>query len=227
MAVAGTCFLRLSADSRAGTLAAMSTLWLYPSRRTATEAAAPGSRGFHLSRRVVHDCAGVGRRASNLVSVSENQPTGETRAPRSRGVRLRLVCALGESLGGNATAFGYSVTITASFGAVQIGRGQPRFSDLIVFGLGAVVAFGGLEGLATGGFRVPLEKGSDQVVVLGTALAFVSVGLAIATARGIAAVAGGGWGWFGAAFCASLVFALAESLEFMFAEWLQERRGEA
>jgi len=35
-----------------------------------------------------------------------------------------------------------------------------------------------------------------------------------------------GWAWFGAAFGASLVFALVESLEFMLAEWLQERRGE-
>ena len=29
---------------------------------------------------------------------------------------------------------------------------------LIVFGLGAVVAFGGLEGLASGGFRSPLQN---------------------------------------------------------------------
>jgi hypothetical protein len=81
------------------------------------------------------------------------------------------------------------VTITASFAAVQLGRAQPRFGDLIGFGLGAGVAFGGLEGLASGGFRVPLEKGPDQVMLLGTAL--------------------------------------VESLECMFAEWLQERRGEA
>jgi hypothetical protein len=147
-------------------------------------------------------------------------------ASRPRGVRARLVCGLGQSLGGNATAFGYSVTITASFGAVELGRGAPRFGDLIVFGLGAVVAFGGLEGVASGGFRTPLKKGSDDVILLGTALAFVSIVLAIAAARGIAALLSGAWAWFGAAFCASLVFALVESVEFMFAQWLQERRGE-
>lgn len=149
-----------------------------------------------------------------------------SQSPRPRGVRERLIYGLGESLGGNATAFGYSVTITASFGAVQLGRGTPRFGDLIVFGLGAVIAFGGLEGLATGGFRSPLQKASSQVVLLGTALAFVSIVLAIATARGIAEVLSGAWAWFGAAFGASLVFALVESVEFMLAEWLQERRGE-
>jgi hypothetical protein len=138
----------------------------------------------------------------------------------------RLVWGLGESLGGNATAFGYSVTITASFGAVEIGQGNPGFADLIVFGLGAVVAFGGLEGVASRGFRTPLQKGSDEVVLLGTSLAFISIVLAIAAARGIAAVLTGVWAWFGGALCASLVFALVESLEFMLAEWVQERRGE-
>ena len=63
---------------------------------------------------------------------------------------------------GNATAFGYSVTITATFGAVSVQRGQPSFGDLILFGMGAVVAFGGLEGLLNHGFREPLEPGTDQ-----------------------------------------------------------------
>jgi hypothetical protein len=148
------------------------------------------------------------------------------RVTTPRGARERLVCGLGQSLGGNATAFGYSVTITASFGAVELGRGSPTFGDLIVFGLGSVVAFGGLEGIASGGFRTPLRRGSDDVVLLGTALAFISIVLAIAAARGIAAVFGGALAWFGAALCGSLVFALVESLEFMFAEWVQERRGE-
>ena len=158
--------------------------------------------------------------------MANNDAPGVSRSPRPQGVRERLVSGLGQSLGGNATAFGYSVTITASFGAVELGRGTPRFGDLVVFGLGAVVAFGGLEGLATGGFRSPLQKGSNDVVLLGTALAFISIVLAIATARGIAELLSGAWAWFGAAFGASLVFALVESVEFMFAEWLQERRGE-
>src|SRR5947209_8749413 len=118
--------------------------------------------------------------------MAKKEAPGVRGSPRPQGVRERLVCGLGESLGGNATAFGYSVTITASFGAVELGRGNPRFGDLIVFGLGAVVAFGGLEGLASGGFRSPLQKGSNDVVLLGTALAFIPIVLATATARGTA-----------------------------------------
>ena len=162
---------------------------------------------------------------SNRRTVSDGQrQAGAEDGQPPRGVRARLVCGLGESLGGNATAFGYSVTITASFGAVEIGQGSPGFGELIVFGLGAVVAFGGLEGIASGGFRMPLKKGSDEVVLLGTSLAFISIVLAIATARGVAAVLTGAWAWFGGALGASLVFALVESLEFMLAEWVQERR---
>ena len=123
--------------------------------------------------------------------MADNHAPDASRARRPRGVRARLVCGLAQSSGGNATAFGYSVTITASFGAVELGRGALRFGDLLLFGLGAVVAFGGLEGLATGGFRSPLEKGSDDVILLGTALAFVSIVVAIAAARGLAAVLSG------------------------------------
>lgn len=159
--------------------------------------------------------------------MDEIKQGGNDSSPRRRGVRQRLAAGLGESLGGNATAFGYSVTITASFGAVELGRGQPGFGDLLVFGLGAVIAFGGLEGIATSGFRTPLKTGSDQVVLLGTALGSISIVLGIATARGVAALLDDAWAWFAGAFCASLVFALTESLEFMFSEWIQERRGEA
>ncbi len=143
-----------------------------------------------------------------------------------RTLREGLADGLRESLRGNATAFGYSVTITASFGATQLARGQPSFGDLVLFGMGAVVAFGGLEGLVSRGFRESLGEGSDQVITLGTALAFISIGLAIATARGLAAVFGGALAWFAAALGASLVFALVESLEFMLAARVQERRGE-
>jgi hypothetical protein len=137
----------------------------------------------------------------------------------------RLAAGLRKALHGNATAFGYSVTITASFGAVQLQCGQPDFTDLILFGAGAVFAFGGLEGMLSRGFRAPLEAGADQVITLATALALVSIAVAIATAHVIAGVLSGAAAWFGGAFGASLVFAVIEGLEFMFAEWIQERRG--
>lgn len=147
-------------------------------------------------------------------------------ADHPSGVRARLDRGAGEALRGNATAFGYSVTITASFGAVQLEHGQPGYVDLLLYGMGAVVAFTALEALVSRGFRVPLMGGSDQVITLGTALAFVSVALAITAALGLAAVLPGGVAWLGCALGASLVFILTESLEFILAGWVQERRGE-
>jgi len=134
---------------------------------------------------------------------------------------------LHEALHGNATAFGYSVTITASFGAVQLENGSPTLVDLLSFGIGAVIAFTALEGVLSNGFRTPLAKGTDQVITLGTALAFISVSVAIATADGVARLLTGGVAWFAAALTASLAFVLVESVEFVLAEWIQERRGEA
>lgn len=134
---------------------------------------------------------------------------------------------MSQALHGNATAFGYSVTITASFGAVQLEHGSPTLVDLLSFGLGAVIAFAGLEGLVSNGFRAPLAKGTDQVITLGTALAFISVSAAIATADGVASLITDGVAWFAAALAASLVFVLVESVELVLAEWIQERRGEA
>lgn len=48
-------------------------------------------------------------------------------AHRQHTSRGRLGTGLSRALHANATAFGYSVVITASFGAVQLDRGQPRY----------------------------------------------------------------------------------------------------
>ncbi|MGI8845511.1 MAG: hypothetical protein ACR2HC_04950 [Thermoleophilaceae bacterium] len=136
----------------------------------------------------------------------------------SQGVRIALE--------GNATAFGYSVVITASFGATQLQRGQPGLEDLLLFGVGAVLAFTALEGLLTNGFKKPLTAGSSEVIALGTALSFVSVVVAIAAAHAVASVLSGGFAWFASALAASLAFVLTESVELVLAGVVQERRGE-
>ena len=71
---------------------------------------------------------------------------------------------------------------------MQYERGQPSYTDLLLHGMGAVVAFTALAALVSRGFRVPLEGGSGQVITLGT----VSVALAITTAVGVAAALRGG-----------------------------------
>ena len=152
--------------------------------------------------------------------------SAESRGDGADEPQGRFDRGLREALGGNATAFGYSVMITASFGAVQHERGTPDFLDLLLYGMGAVAAFTALEAVVSRGFRVPLRTLTDQVMSLGTALAFVSVGLAITAAFGVATLLQGAVAWFAAPLVASLVFVVTESVEFMLAEWMQERRGE-
>lgn len=89
--------------------------------------------------------------------------------------RERLGTGVSRAQNGDTTEFGYSVTITASFGAVQLDRGQPHYVDLLLCGLGAVTAYSALERAVTKGFRAALAVGADQVIFLGTVLAFVSV----------------------------------------------------
>ena len=97
-----------------------------------------------------YDVSGSPSRTVEQKRMTERDRSGADADRGSRGVGERLRCGLGESLGGNATAFGYSVTITASFGAVEIGRGSPTFADLIVFGLGSVIAYEAARRLARG-----------------------------------------------------------------------------
>lgn len=158
---------------------------------------------------------------------SRPTPARRQRSTRGPDAAQRLSNALRTALHGNATAFGYSVTITASFAAVQAVRGSPAFGDLLLFGAGAVLAFGGLEGLLSQGFRRPLDRGADQVITLATALSFISVAIAICAARGAAELVHGHAAWLAGALSASLAFALVESLELMLAQWVQERRGAA
>jgi len=114
-------------------------------------------------------------------------------------------------------------TVVLALAALQI-TGGSHYADLLLYGLGALTAFSVLEGAVTRGFRTALDAGSDQVISLGTALALVSVVLAITAAHGVASVLHGSAAWFAAGLAASLVFVLAESVEFVLAQWVQEHR---
>lgn len=89
-----------------------------------------------------------------------------------------------------------------------------------------MTAFSALEGAVTHGFRSALAVGSDEVISLGTALAFVSVAVAVTAAHGVASTLHGHVAWYASALVASLVFVLAESIELVLAQWVQERRSE-
>lgn len=137
----------------------------------------------------------------------------------------RVSRAIGTSIRGNSTAFGFSIMITVTFGMVSHLDQAPNALELLLFGVGAAVALATLEGTVTKGFRAVIEQTSQEVKILGTAMNFVSVGAGVAAALGVAELLDGRAVWPIAAFVAAITYVAAESLELLLAEQIQAARG--
>ena len=144
-------------------------------------------------------------------------------AQQQRGA---VVTAISTSTFGNATAFGFSITITGSFGVVQTIVGSPTVVQVLLFAVAAAIVVGVLEGAVTRGFRDRVGPVPPEVAMLGTAQNFVSVVLGIGAAAGIASLVDAGGAWPAAGALSILVFLLAESAETLLAEVIQKRRGD-
>lgn len=137
-----------------------------------------------------------------------------------------VATAVSTSTVGNSTAFGFSITITASFGAVQAVVGNPTIVELLLFAIAAAVVVAALEGAVTRGFRVRVGTVPPEVAMLGTAQNVVSITLGIGAAAGIAALVPSGVAWPAAGGLSVLVFLLAESGETFVAQRVQKHRGD-
>jgi hypothetical protein len=135
--------------------------------------------------------------------------------------------AVGTSVHGNAPAFGFSIMITCSFGAVSTLRVPATLPDILLFGIGAALSLALLEGLASRGFRERLDEDPQHVQLLGTAMNFLSVAAGVGIAIATAGLVPGGSAWPLAGFLAALAYAATESAEIMLAERVQARRGRA
>ena len=134
--------------------------------------------------------------------------------------------ALGSSVRGNSTAFGFSIMITLSFGALQSLRGTPSLAELLLFGVAAALAVAALEALVTRGFRQPVDRVSQRSDLLGTAMNFASVAAGVGTAIGLAEIIGGVVIWPLAAAAAATVYVLTEAAEIFVAERIAGKEGE-
>jgi hypothetical protein len=146
--------------------------------------------------------------------------------PGDREDRGAVVAAISTSTLGNAMAFGFSITITGSFGVVQSVIGTPTVVQVLLFSVCAALVIGVVEGAVTRGFRERVGAVPPEVAMLGTAQNFISVGLAIGAAAGLAALIDGGGAWPACGAVGTLVFLLAESAETLLAELIQKRRGD-
>jgi hypothetical protein len=146
--------------------------------------------------------------------------------PQPRDQDGPVMAAISTSTRGNATAFGFSITITATFGALQSIEGTPSIGQILLFAVASALAVGVLEAVVSRGFRRRAGVVPAEVRMLGTALNFVSVGVGVGAGVGVASLVTGTWAWPLAATGATLLFLAGESAGTLVAEGIQKRRGD-
>jgi hypothetical protein len=96
--------------------------------------------------------------------------------------------------------------------------GPPTVGQVFLFAAGAVVGLATIEAAATRGFRERVRTEPPNVVVFGSALAVLSVGLGVGAAALAAVVLDGGVAWPMGSLLASLLYLLVGGTEMAMAE---------
>ncbi len=113
----------------------------------------------------------------------------------------------------NVTAYGYSVSITCAFALLQTSRSDTGALEIVVFAIGAVVAFALIAGVASGFFQEELEDQPSNVKSLAGALSFFSVGLALGAAYAVGTLIQGTVAWPVSAFLTTVVYVGSVGIE--------------
>jgi hypothetical protein len=86
----------------------------------------------------------------------------------------------------NATAYGFSISITAAYGLAAALRGPGGAAETVLFAFGAAAAFVLVSICFLGRFRKNPMGESDQVLTLSGGVDFLSVAATVAAAYGLA-----------------------------------------
>lgn len=128
--------------------------------------------------------------------------------------RRRLAQGLNASVHGNAQAFGFSITVTVSFGVVSVLQPAPGVLDLFLFAMAGVLAFSLLNVLVVLALRSgDRTRPGYRAVLLGTATDFLAVGAAVGSAIAIGKLAHGTLAWVLTPLVAGTVYVLVQSVE--------------
>src|SRR5690606_34840593 len=95
----------------------------------------------------------------------------------------------------DASAFAYSVLITATFGVVNLENPEVTTPRIFLFVLGATFAFALAEAASSRFFRVRLREEQGDVVLIGTAMAPIAVGASLGAGVIVAKFVGGATAW--------------------------------
>jgi hypothetical protein len=152
----------------------------------------------------------------------------------SAGRRLRAAPffrGFDTAVSGNAQAFGFSITITSTYGVLSAAEGNPSTAEIFGFALSAVAAFSLLNLVVVGLFLRDEPGEPSRVVLAATATDFVAVGSGIATAVGVRYWLTDWPAWVVTPFVATLSYVVMQALEiavgFRKARANDERRSHA
>ncbi len=139
------------------------------------------------------------------------------------GWRRRLIRGLDASVSDNAQAFGFSITITVTFGVIAVIHPGPSLPELVGFALSAVAAFSLLNLVVAQLVRTDVDVDtSTRAMLIGTATDFVAVGAAIGAAIGISELVRGWLVWELAPFVAALLYVFVQAIELAVGQRLME-----
>ena len=151
---------------------------------------------------------------------------GTPRASRdAQSVAHGYLHGLRASVLNNASAYGFSVTITATMALLSSIRGAPTALQVIAFAGGAVAAFAVVELVVSRGFTRGMEDEPSDVKELGSSISVLSVGSAIGCAYVAGRLVGGFVAWPLGSFVATVAYLFLFGVELSLAHRLQRKRA--
>lgn len=151
----------------------------------------------------------------------------EKRTAQQQSLSASYVQGLSASVRNNTSAYGFSVTITASFGLLTSALGTPTPPEIFAFAGGAVAAFALIELLVSRGYRNELQDKSSSVKNVGSSVSVLSVGIGILCAYATGRILDGFAAWPVGALVATLAYLFLFGLELGLTERLQRARRSA
>jgi hypothetical protein len=135
---------------------------------------------------------------------------GDVLTPLIRGMRT--------SVRNNSAAYGYSVTITATFGALNALSAPQDVVDVLLFVAGAAFAFSVTEVVASKGFKVTDHSEPEEVVLIATSFNVFSMSSAVALGSLVGWLLSGWIAWLVGSFAATVSYLFVVGIEMAVAE---------
>ena len=139
------------------------------------------------------------------------------------GAQSRLLRGVRRAVRVDASAYGYSILITAVFGLANVHGGPATTERLFAYVVGASLGFALWEAIASKGFRLRIRQEQSDVVLVGTALAPLSVAVSLTAAFGVTQVTAGAWTWSVPPFVATVVYVTLTGAQLAAARIYEER----